>query len=736
MTKLSVIIITRNQAWNTARLIKSVLEHTASVPSREIVLVDSASTDATVSIASRTPITVIRLDPDQRLTAALGRAVGYAHTTGDYVFFMDGDMELIPGWVDQAIGVMDAHPDIAGIAGELHERPVTYRGSGLSAGDDQYNFTNAIFNTRHGGGAAMYRRSALEQAGGFDPQFYSDEEPELCMRLRSAGFRIVRMKHAIAFHYSDPRHNISTLLRRRSRNLYVGGGQIIRNNIDNQDVLRMYVRERGFGVLPGIALALLAPLIGFLALTGRGQQIRRIALLGSIGLGADSIRRGSIYKSVYAILQRLIQFEGLVRGYTLPLTEDITPHYKIIKHAGDDMTDIPDTHVHDAAEALPMPDRKPPRVLVVGPVFRGGQAGGIEMFNDILFSSDLAQKYDLRHLDTTRTASGHGKAGTLALINFYYFFRQIVELIVTFIFRRPAVMHQPITDRIAFWKEGVFMLLARLFGVPVVGHVHGCMFKELIEGKNWFVKQAVIAVLKLPNLIIALSEGWRTFMLENIDPNLSVVVVANTVDAHIGKLAHRENHVRGDGPVKVLYMASLHKRKGLLEALEAVKQVHAIDPSVQFIFAGGIKAESERAEIEQAQAALSDNPNVIFPGIVTGDEKTRLFEEADIFILPSYFENFPIAVLEAMAAGLPLIVTPVGALPEVLHEGEHCLFIEAGDVDGLADRLKQLVAAPEQRAAMGAANATLFRQEFDRPAILAKIEHAYLRAMNHVVRAS
>ena len=113
-----------------------------------------------------------------------------------------------------------------------------------------------------------------------------------------------------------------------------------------------------------------------------------------------------------------------------------------------------------------------------------------------------------------------------------------------------------------------------------------------------------------------------------------------------------------------------------------------------------------------------------------------LFEEADIFILPSYFENFPIAVLEAMAAGLPLIVTPVGALPEVLNEGEHCLFIKAGDIDGLADRLKQLVAAPEQRAAMGAANAALFRQEFDRPAILAKIEHAYLRAMNQVIRAS
>lgn len=738
MTKLSVIIIAKNQAWNAARLIESVLRHTEAISDREIVLVDSASTDATVAVASTYPITVIRLYGNQRLTAALGRSVGFQHTSGEYVFFMDGDMELIPGWVENAMAVLDSQPEIAGVAGELHERPVTYQGSGLSAHDEQLNFTDQVYPTRHGGGAAMYRRAALVQVGDFDPQIYSDEEPELCLRLRHAGYRIVRMKHAIAFHYSDPRHNITTLLRRRRRNLYLGAGQVIRRHVDD-DLMWPYIKERGFGIVPGVLLFLLAPVMLVMVLAGRWRGLRRLLVLSLGVLGADSIRRGSIYKSLYAFLQRLIMVEGMVRGFMLPQYREgeFVPRYEIVRRSEDDVADVPEARATASTASPPvMNDHKPPRVLVIGPVFRGQQMGGIEMFNEILLSSDLAQKYELMHLDTTRTDAGHGKAGTLALINFYYFFKQIVELLYIFIFRRPAVVHVPVTDRIAFWKEGVLMFLGRLFGVPVIGHVHGCMFKELVEGKNWFVKQAVIRVLKLPNVIIALSEGWRAFMLEKIDPNLSVIVIPNTVDAHIGKLAHRDNHrERQSEPVTVLYMATLHKRKGLLEALEAVKQVHAVDPTVRFIFAGSIKSESERAEIEQAQAAFRDNANVIFPGIVKGDEKTRLFEEADIFILPSYFENFPIAALEAMAAGLPMVVTPVGALPEVLQDGKNCLFVEPGEVDGLAERLKHLVADPELRAAMGAANADLFRKEFDRPAILEKIEQAYLRAMHYVVRA-
>ena len=99
MTELSVVLISKNQEWNIARLVESVLRETDALPSREIVLVDSASTDRTTEIAARYPIAVLKLCPEQRLTAAAGRYVGYKRTTGDLVLFLDGDMELVRGVV-------------------------------------------------------------------------------------------------------------------------------------------------------------------------------------------------------------------------------------------------------------------------------------------------------------------------------------------------------------------------------------------------------------------------------------------------------------------------------------------------------------------------------------------------------------------------------------------------------------------------------------------------------------
>src|SRR3954447_26315916 len=99
MIQLSVVFITRNQAWNVRRLVESVLSQASPFLSIEIVLIDSASTDETVEIACEYPITVISLDADQRLTAAAGRHVGYQHVTGRFILFLDGDMELYPGWL-------------------------------------------------------------------------------------------------------------------------------------------------------------------------------------------------------------------------------------------------------------------------------------------------------------------------------------------------------------------------------------------------------------------------------------------------------------------------------------------------------------------------------------------------------------------------------------------------------------------------------------------------------------
>ena len=107
MAELSIVLISKNQAWNMSRLVESVLRNTTCVSSREIVLVDSASTDGTIEVASRYPIRILRLRPDQHLTPAAGRYIGYKHTSGELVLFLDGDMELCKGWLETGLQILE-----------------------------------------------------------------------------------------------------------------------------------------------------------------------------------------------------------------------------------------------------------------------------------------------------------------------------------------------------------------------------------------------------------------------------------------------------------------------------------------------------------------------------------------------------------------------------------------------------------------------------------------------------
>ncbi len=312
MTGLSVILISRNQQWNIARLIESVLEGTSHLASREIVLVDSASTDGTAESASVFPVGVLRLRPDQPLTPAAGRAVGCRHTTGDLVLFLDGDMQLCAGWLERALRVLEERPEVAVATGRVVDLPRS-AGSEEMPSFDRDDLEGAI-DVLHGGGAALYRRSVLEEVGGFNPYLCSDEEPDLCLRIRAAGYRVLQLRHPIAYHYSDPSHAISTLVARWRRNLYLGAGQAIRYRLGSES-LWPYIRERGFGLLPG--LGLVAGLGGFAWSLATGEWIwfGSWALLLAATITVDACRKRSLYRTLYSLLHRLLIFDGTVRGF-------------------------------------------------------------------------------------------------------------------------------------------------------------------------------------------------------------------------------------------------------------------------------------------------------------------------------------------------------------------------------------------------------------------------------------
>jgi glycosyltransferase involved in cell wall biosynthesis len=315
--KLSIVLITRNQDWNVTRLVASARRVAAGHPATEIVLVDSASTDRTVELARETGIAVLQLAPDQRLTAAAGRYVGFMHTTGEYVLFVDGDMELAGPWLDRAVDLLDRDPTIGAVGGKRFDLPVDTIGSGL----DLVQITPATTEpqeVRHVNGTGVYRRAALDEVGCFNPFIISDEEPELNLRLRyRTDYRLVRIDMILGFHFSDPIEEFSTLISRSRKGLDLGAGQNLRATIGT-DLFWPYVRERGFG-LPVIAWGAIGLGAGLGSVVTRKRTPSAAWLsLTAAYLGFEVARKRSVRKVAYSLLKRLLIAQGTIRGFFLP----------------------------------------------------------------------------------------------------------------------------------------------------------------------------------------------------------------------------------------------------------------------------------------------------------------------------------------------------------------------------------------------------------------------------------
>jgi len=336
MVELSVVLITRNQDWNIARLVQSVMNEAAGL-SYEIVLVDSASTDRTVEIALNYPIRIVRLDENQRLTAHKGQYVGYKYSSGKYILFLDGDMELCKGWLEKGLEVIHKEEKIAVVTGpwinlpiEKPSLPENSEMPGLvSERLALYKDTDIDWSHPRGenkiipsiGGAAMHKRAVLDLVGPFDPDLYCEAEAELCLRIRHAGFQIMRIGEPIAYHYSLPLGVISTLLARRKRNLHLGYGQILRRHFGTW-LFWPFVKERGDGCLPlvGAAFTLLCLFLGLF--DGSWTLFDLCVMFFVFFVILDTVRKHSFYKTTYSLIDRAVTMEGTVRGFFIPIPRD------------------------------------------------------------------------------------------------------------------------------------------------------------------------------------------------------------------------------------------------------------------------------------------------------------------------------------------------------------------------------------------------------------------------------
>lgn len=281
--------------------------------------------------------------------------------------------------------------------------------------------------------------------------------------------------------------------------------------------------------------------------------------------------------------------------------------------------------------------------------------------------------------------------------------------------RRPQIAYTTLSqNRSGFLRDASFVWLFRLFGIPTVLHFHGGNFKQFYEKQTRCFQSFIRATLAKTAGVIVLGKKLKYEFKDLVD-NKPLHVLYNGVP-----LPSKTIRPKTDATVSILYMGSISVSKGthlLLEAARFILQRHS---KVEFNIVGEI-IPSERniffgpdgqplVSYNFTRAAMPDYIHLQPP--VSGQKKESLFLRSDIFVLPSYAEGFPMSVLEAMSYGLALLVTSVGALPEILKEDINCLFVPPGSAEALTEALDRLIQDSPLRQAMGNANRKLVETEF------------------------
>ncbi len=182
---VSVVVIGRNEGSRLERCLQSVIQAHWGSARHELIYVDSRSTDQSVASAQALGAKVIVLD-DASPCASKARNLGWQAAGGEFVLFLDGDTELHPDFVKRALGTLSETQLCAAWGHRRESRPA----QSLYTKVLDLDWIYPVGRTLYFGGDVLVRRAALAQVGGFDPSLKAGEEPEMCARLRAAGWQI------------------------------------------------------------------------------------------------------------------------------------------------------------------------------------------------------------------------------------------------------------------------------------------------------------------------------------------------------------------------------------------------------------------------------------------------------------------------------------------------------------------------------------------------------------------
>lgn len=343
------------------------------------------------------------------------------------------------------------------------------------------------------------------------------------------------------------------------------------------------------------------------------------------------------------------------------------------------------------------------QVLILGTAARGGIRSVIEAYETAGFYTG----------GRARFIASHVEGGLLRrLVTAARAYLTVAALLLT---SRVALLHLHMSMRGSFWRKAIFLLMARMARVPVLIHLHGSEFAVFYGASARWTQRAIRSAFDRASAVVVLSESWRQFVGSLTQTR--VEVIGNFVP-------DRYDSVRAAGardPHAVLFLGQFGARKGIYDLLAAFVEVRRHVPQAR-LFCGG-NGEVDRVRGAVDETGLSEAVQV--PGWVSGEEKLDLMHRCGVFVLPSYNEGLPMAIIEAMSFSMAVVSTTVGGIPELVGDDNGAL-VTPGDRVRLADVLVGLLErTDDELGALGAASRRRYETGFSPEAGMSQMRSLY-----------
>lgn len=344
----------------------------------------------------------------------------------------------------------------------------------------------------------------------------------------------------------------------------------------------------------------------------------------------------------------------------------------------------------------------------------------------LLVESSFATRFDLLLLDSTQRSIPEPSLLTRG----WHAGVRVARFVSLIERRKPQAVLAFTSQGASFIEKSLCAAYARARGVPTVLMMRGGPFMDDVRSSALYRRFAQL-LLRGADLLPCQGEQWRRFFHDEMGIDEARLPVIHNWTAPADYLIRPRREERSDEPLRILFLAWVDRAKGVFDLLEAVQRLlaDATTPAFQLHVAGG---GAHAAELRDRVAALGLDDAVVFHGWVAGDEKSALYESADVFVLPSYAEGMPNSMIEAMSLSVPVVVTPVGGITDVIRDGQNGMLVPVRDPAALQATLARLLASVKLRRTIGAAGRKTAQDVFGLEHGVETLEAAIVRIMQPV----